>query len=85
MSSATSFFGLTEISNKSAKGWCNHNIKAARKEMKESVRKYKLRQSLANLRKLVEVEENDQTAISEAKIKQCKSNTKFLHESKAQL
>ena len=32
--SATSVFGLTEISNKRAKGWRNSNIKAARKEMK---------------------------------------------------
>ena len=36
--SATSLFGLTEISNKRAKGWWNNNIKAARKEMKASVR-----------------------------------------------
>ena len=47
--SATSFFGLTEISNKRAKGWWNNNIKAARKEMKESVRRHKLGQSPANL------------------------------------
>ena len=49
--SATSFFGLTEISHRRAKGWWNNNIKAARKEMKESVtvRRYKLRQSPANL------------------------------------
>ena len=40
--SATSFFDLTEISNKRAKGWWNNN----RKEMKESVRRYKLRQKL---------------------------------------
>ena len=40
--SATSFFGLTEISNKRAKGWWNNKIKAARKEMKESVGRYKL-------------------------------------------
>ena len=49
--SATSFFGLTGISNKRAKGWWNRNIKAARKETKESVRRCKLRQSLANLPK----------------------------------
>ena len=42
MGSATSFFDLTEISNKRAKGWWNNN----RKEMKESVRRYKLRQKL---------------------------------------
>ena len=80
--SATSFFGLTEISNKRAKGWWSNNIKAARKEMKESVRRYKLRQSPANLRKMEEVKEKYQTAISEAKLKQYKSNTKFLNESK---
>ena len=81
--SATSFFvDLTEISNKRAKGWWNNNIKAARKEMKESVRRYKLRQSPANLRKMEEVKEKYQTAISEAKLKQYKSNTKFLNESK---
>ena len=46
------FFGLTEISSKRAKGWWNNNIKAAR-----SVRRYKLRQSPANLRKMEEVKE----------------------------
>ena len=50
--------------------------------MKESVRRYKLRQSPANLRKMEEVKEKYQTAISEAKLKQYKSNTKFLNESK---
>ena len=40
MGSATSFFGLTEILNKKGKGWWNNNIMAARKEMKESVRRY---------------------------------------------
>ena len=44
--------------------------------MKESVRRYKLRQS-------PEVKEKYQTAISEAKtLKQYKSNVKFLNESK---
>ena len=57
-------------------------FKAARKEMKESVRRYKLRQSPANLQKMIEVKEKYQTAISEAKLKQYKSNTKFLNESK---
>ena len=79
--SATSVFGLTEISNKRVKGWRNNNIKAARKEMK-SVRRYKLRQSPANLQKMEEVKEKHQTAISEAKLKQYKSNKKFLNESK---
>ena len=37
--SATSFFGLTEISNKRTKGWLNNNIKAAKEEMKESMRR----------------------------------------------
>ena len=37
VNSATSFLGLTEISDKRTKGWWNNNIKAARKEMKESV------------------------------------------------
>ena len=82
MGSVTSFFGLTEISNKRAKGWWSNNVKAARKEMKESVRRYKLRQSPANLQKMEEVKEKYQTAISEAKLKQYKSNTKFLNESK---
>ena len=50
--SPTSFFGLTEISNKRAKGWQKNNIKAARKEMKESVRRYKIRQFPANLQKM---------------------------------
>ena len=50
--------------------------------MKESVRRYKLRQSPANLQKMEEVKEKYQTAISEAKLKQYKSNTKFLNESK---
>ena len=36
--SATSFFGFTETSNKKARGWWNNSLKAARKEMKESVR-----------------------------------------------
>ena len=71
------FFGLTEISNKRTKGWWNNNIKAGR-----SVRRNKLRQSPANLRKMEEVKEKYQTAISEAKLKQYKSNTKFLNESK---
>ena len=65
--SAASFFGLTEISNQRAKGWWNSNIKTARKEMKESVRRHKLRQSLANVRKMAEVKEKYQTAISEVK------------------
>ena len=63
------FFCLTKISNKTAKGWSNNNIKAARKEMKEPVKRYKLRQSPVNLRKMVEVEEKYQTAISETKLK----------------
>ena len=67
--SATRFFGLTEISNKRANVWWNNNIKAARKEMKGSVRKYKLRQSPANLQKMVEVKEKYQTVISGAKLK----------------
>ena len=50
--------------------------------MKESVRRYKLRQSPANLRKMEEVKEKCQTVISEAKLKQYKSNVKFLNESK---
>ena len=51
--------------------------------MKESVRRYKLRQSPENLRKMVEVKEKYQTVISEAKtLKQYKSNKKFLNESK---
>ena len=79
--SRTNFFGLTKISNKRAKGWWNKTIEAARKEIKESVRSYKLRQPPAKLRK-VEVKEKYQTAISEAKLKQCKSYTKFLNESK---
>ena len=79
--SATRFFGLTEISNKRANVWWNNNIKAARKEMKGSVRKYKLRQSPANLQKMVEVKEKYQTVISEAKLNQYKSNTKFSNES----
>ena len=84
MGSAASFFGHTKISHRRAKGWWNNNIKAARKEMKESVtvRRYKLRQSPANLRKMEEVEEKYQTTISEAKLKQHKYNTKFLNESK---
>ena len=49
--SALSFFGLTEISNKRAKDWWNNNIKVARKEMKESMRRYKIRQSPANFKK----------------------------------
>ena len=60
----------------------NNNIKAARKEIKESVRRYELRKSPANLRKMVKVKEKYQTATSEAKLKQYKSNTKFLNESK---
>ena len=35
--------------------------------MKESVRRHKLRQSLANVRKMAEVKEKYQTAISEVK------------------
>ena len=50
--------------------------------MKESVRRYKLIQSQANLRKMVEVKEKYQAAISEANLKLYKSNTKFLNESK---
>ena len=50
--------------------------------MKESVRRYKLMQSQANLRKMVEVKEKYQAAISEANLKRYKSNTKFLNESK---
>ena len=37
--------------------------------MKEPVKRYKLRQSPVNLRKMVEVEEKYQTAISETKLK----------------
>ena len=79
--SATCFFGLTEISNKRAKGWWNNNIQASRKEM-ENVRRYKSRQSPENLKKMAEVKEKYQTAISEAELKQYKSNIKFLNESK---
>ena len=50
--------------------------------MKGSVRRYKLRQFPANLRKMIEVREKYQSAISEAKPKQYKSNTKFLNKSK---
>ena len=50
--------------------------------MKGSVRRYNLRQSPANLRKMIEVREKYQSAISEAKPKQYKSNTKFLSKSK---
>ena len=50
--------------------------------MKESVRRYKLRKSPANLRKIVEVKGKYQTAISEPKLKHYKFNTKFLNESK---
>ena len=78
LGSATSFTGLPEISDKRGKGWWNNNIIAARKGMKESVRRYKLRQSPANFRKMVEVKKKYRTAISEAKLKQHKSNTKFL-------
>ena len=75
------FFGLTEISNKRTKGWWNNNIEAARKEMKESVRRYKLRQSLENLRKMEEVKEKYQTAFLRQN-SNYKSNTKFLNKSK---
>ena len=50
--------------------------------MKESVRRYKLRKSPANLRKIVEVKGKYQTAISEPELKHYKFNTKFLNESK---
>ena len=43
------FFDLIKISNKRAKGQWNNNVKAARKEMKDPVRRYKLRQPPANL------------------------------------
>ena len=46
------------------------------------MRRYKLRPSPANSQKLVEVKEKYQTAISEARLKQNKSNTKLLNESK---
>ena len=65
--SAIRFSGLKEISNKRATSWWN-NIKAAKKEMRESVRRYKLRQSPANLRKMVEVKEKYKNTISEAKL-----------------
>ena len=65
--SATHFSGLKEISNKRAKSWWN-NIKAAKKEMRDSVRRYKLKQSPANLRKMVEVKEKYKNTISEAKL-----------------
>ena len=48
----------------------------------ENVRRYKSRQSPGNLKKMVEVKEKYQTAISEAELKQYKSNIKFLNESK---
>ena len=50
--------------------------------MKESVRRYELRQSLANLRKIVEVRGKNQTAISGPKLKKHKFNTKFFNEYK---
>ena len=40
LGSAACFSGITEIR---AKGWWNNNIKAARKVMKESMRRYKIR------------------------------------------
>ena len=54
---------------KQKKGWWDNNIKAARKEIKECVRRYALRQSLANLRKIVEVRGKNQTAISGPRLK----------------
>ena len=50
--------------------------------MKEPVKRYRLRKSRANLQKMEEIKEKYQTAISEGKLKQYKSNTKFLNESK---
>ena len=78
--SATSFFGPTEIS-KRTKGWWNNNIKAARKETKESVRSYKLIQSPVNLPKMVEVKEK-LSFLRQNSNNIYKSNTKFLNESK---
>ena len=43
LGSAACFSGITEMSNKRAKGWWNNNIKAARKVMKETMRRYKIR------------------------------------------
>ena len=69
MGSALSFFGLTEISNKRAKDWWNNNIKVAKKEMKESMRRYKIRQSPENFKKMEEVKRKYQrTVIFEAKL-----------------
>ena len=49
--------------------------------MKDSAGRYKLRQSRANLQKMVEVKEKYQIVISEANFKQYKSSTKFLNKS----
>ena len=46
------------------------------------MRRYELRQAPTILRKMVELKEKYQTAISEAKVKHYKSNTKYLNESK---
>ena len=74
------FSGIYQIKKANVGGITT--LKLPEKEMKESVRRYKLRQSPANLRKIVEVKGKYQTAISEPKLKHYKFNTKFLNESK---
>ena len=81
--SAASFFVSQKYQIKQPKVGGITTLKLPEKRWRSlTVRRYKLRQSPANLRKMEEVKEKYQTAISEAKLKQYKSNTKFLNESK---
>ena len=80
--SATGFFGLTEASNKKSKGWWNSDVKAARKNVKESVKQHRIRQSPANLEKMEKAKKEYESLITESKLKQQNSGSNFLNDSR---
>ena len=67
--SVTTFFGLTEASNKKSKDWWNSGIKAARKKVKESVKQHRIRQSPGNLEKMAKAKKEYKSLITESKLK----------------
>ena len=80
--SAKHFFGMTEISTKESKGWWNNNIKMARNEVKESLKKYKKIQSPFNHNDYLNKKQTLQVLIKNSKFNLYKKTSDYLNQSK---
>ena len=81
MESAVKYFGTTEPSRKTAKGWWSKYIKKAQKIHKNAQKKYKLRQTPTNYADYQSTKNHLKSLIAESKVKQWQKETDFLNQS----